>query len=128
MPSARGTRRREITDFSTCEELDADLLLMVRREDGDDAVDRLRGIQRVQGGEHEMARLGGQQGGLDCLVVAHLADQNHVRILAQCGAQGAGEGVGIDVDLALVDDRLLVAVQELDGVLDGDDVLGAGWS
>jgi hypothetical protein len=30
-----------------------------------------------------------------------------------------------DVDLALVDDRLLVAVEELDRVLDGDDVLGA---
>ena len=41
------------------------------------------------------------------------------------GAQGIGEAVGVGVQLALVDDALLVAVQVLDRVLDGDDVLGA---
>ena len=70
--------------------------------------------------------LGGEQRGLDRLVVAHLADQDDVGVLAEGGAQGAGEGVGVDVDLALVDDRLLVAVEELDRVLDRDHVLGAG--
>src|SRR3954447_18865260 len=37
--------------------LDADLLLLVRRENVDDAVDRLRGVLRVQGGEDEVAGL-----------------------------------------------------------------------
>ena len=39
-------------------ELDADLLLLVRREDVDDAVDRLAGVLGVQGGEDEVAGLG----------------------------------------------------------------------
>ena len=72
-----------------------------------------------------MAGLGRGDRGLDRLVVAHLADQDDVGVLAQGGAQGGGEGARVDLDLALVDDRLLVAVQELDGVLDGDDVLAA---
>ena len=44
-------------------------------------------------------------------------------ILAQHAPQGAGEGGGVLADLALVDDRELVAVQELDRVLDRHDVL-----
>ncbi len=95
------------------------------REDRDDAVDRLGGVEGVQGREDQVAGLGGEQRGLDRLVVAHLADQDDVGVLAQRRAQGGGEAAGVDVDLALVDDGLLVAVQELDGVLDGDDVLGA---
>ena len=99
---------------------------MVGREDRDDAVDALGGVEGVQGREHQVAGLGGQQRRLDGLVVAHLADQDDVRILAQGGPQRARKGAGVDVHLALVDQRLLVAVEELDRVLDGDDVLGAG--
>ena len=124
-PSARGIRRMEMTAFSTPDELEADLLLLVRREDRDDAVDGLRGVQGVQGREHQVAGLGRGDGGLDRLVVAHLADQDDVGVLAQGAAQGGGEAAGVDLDLALVDDRLLVAVEELDRVLDGDDVLAA---
>ena len=46
-----------------------------------------------------------------------------VRVLAQHAAQGALEGRRVLADLALVDDRVAVAVQELDRVLDRDDVL-----
>ena len=67
-------------------ELDANLLLLVRREHRDDAVDRFRGIQRMQGREHQVSRLGRQERGLDGLIVAHLADQDDVWILAH----GAG--------------------------------------
>jgi hypothetical protein len=42
---------------------------------------------------------------------------------AQHAAQGAGERGGVLADLTLVDDRRLVAVQELDRVLDRHDVL-----
>ncbi len=72
-----------------------------------------------------MAGLGRVERGLDRLVVAHLADQDHVGILAQRGAQGEGERLRVDLDLALVDQALLVPVQELDRVLDRHDVLGA---
>jgi hypothetical protein len=102
-------------------QLQADLLLLVRREDRDDAVDRLGGVQRVQRREDEVARFGRHQRGLDRLEVAHLADQDHVRVLAQRAAQRVGEP-GIDRDLALVDDRPVVAVEELDRVLDRHDV------
>jgi hypothetical protein len=61
---------------------------------------------------------------VDRLLVAHLADEDDVRVLAQDAAQRALERVRVLPDLALVDDRRLVAVQELDRVLDRDDVLG----
>jgi hypothetical protein len=97
--------------------------LLVGREDVDDAVDGLGRRVGVQGGEGEVSRLGDAQGRLDGLQVTHLADQHHVRVLPQRGAQGVGEGVGVGVQLALVHHALLVGVQVLDGILDGDDVL-----
>jgi hypothetical protein len=102
-------------------ELDADLVLLVSRED----VDRLRRALGVQRGEDEVAGLGRGQGGGDGVEVAHLADEDHVGVLAQGGLEGQPEGRGVGADLALVDDALLVAVQELDRVLDGHDVLFA---
>ena len=45
----------------------------------------------MQGGEDEVARLGGGQRGRDRLEVAHLADEDHVGVLAQRGAQRLGE-------------------------------------
>ena len=75
--------------------------------------------------QHEMAGLGGHQRRLDRLVVAHLADEDDVRVLAQRRAQRGREAARVDVDLALVDDRLLVLMEELDRILDRDDVLGA---
>ena len=62
----------------------------------------------------------------DRLHVAHLADEDHVGVLAQRGLQAGGEGGGVLADLALVDEAALVLVQELDRVLDGEDVIVAG--
>ena len=104
-------------------ELGAHLALLLGREDVDDAVDRLRGRLGVQGGEDEVAGLGRGQRGGDRLQVAHLADQDHVGVLSQGGAQAEGEVRGVGADLALVDDRALVLVQELDRVLDREDVV-----
>jgi hypothetical protein len=59
----------------------------------------------------------------DRLEVAHLADQQDVRILAQRRAQRVLEAGSVRVHLALVDDALLVVVHELDRVLDRDDVI-----
>jgi len=55
-------------------------------------------------------------------VVAHLADEDDVGVLAQGAAQRVREGRRIDGDFALVDDRVVVPVQVLDRVLDGHDV------
>src|ERR1044072_1339883 len=59
-------------------ELNSHLLLLVRREDVDDSVDRLRGVLSVQRREHEVARLCRGQRDRDGLEVAHLADEDDV--------------------------------------------------
>ena len=106
-------------------ELQADLLLLVRREDGDDAVDRFGRVERVQRREHEVAGFGREQAGLDRLEVAHLADEDDVGILPQGAAQRLRERARVDRHLALVDDRLAVAVEELDRILDRHHVRAA---
>ena len=85
----------------------------------------LDGVDGVQRGEHQVPRLRGRQRDLDRLAVAHLADEDHLRRLAQGRAQREREGRRVAVQLALVDGRLLVEVQELDRVLDREDVVGA---
>src|SRR5438105_325900 len=107
-------------------ELNADLLLLMRRKDRDDAVDRLRRVEGVQGGEDQVARLRRQQRGFDRLEVAHFADEDDVRILSQGAPQRVREGHRVHADLALVDERAVVAVQVFDRILDRHDVRGAG--
>ena len=125
---AVGARQQALRDrpLEHARELDADLALLVRREDRDDAVDRLGGVERVQRREHEVARFGGEQRGFDRLVVAHLADEDDVGILPERAAQRVRERLRVDVDFALVDDRVMVPVQVLDRVLDRHDVRRAG--
>src|SRR5207248_986175 len=82
----------------------ADLGLLVRREDVDDAVDALRRGVGVQGREGEVSGLGDGERGGRCLEVAHLAHQHDVRVLPQGVLQGRVEAVGVGAHLALVDD------------------------
>ena len=126
-PGAAGLGQQGLAHdpFQHQRELGADLRLLVGREHVDDAVDGLgRGVG-VQGAEGQVARLRDAQRRLDRLQVAHLADEHDVGVLAQGGAQRVGEGVGVRVQLALVDHALLVRVQVLDRVLDRDHVLVA---
>ena len=106
-------------------ELVADLVLLVRREGRDDPVDGLGRVQRVQRGQDEVARLRRVQRDLHRLGVAHLTDEDDVGVLAERGAQRGGEARRVLADLALADHALVVLVDELDGVLDGDDVVVA---
>ena len=62
---------------------------------------------------------------MDGFEVAHFAHQDEVRVLAQRSAKGGAEARGVHADFALVDKALLVAVQELDGIFDGNNVVGA---
>ena len=93
-------------------------------EDVDDAVDGLRAGVGVQGPQRQVARLCDGEGGRDGLEVAHLAHEDHVGILAEDVLERVLEGVRVREDLALVHQALLVVVDELDGILDGHDVLG----
>ncbi len=124
---AVGGREQRLRDDSLqrAREHDPNLLLLLGREDVDDPVDRAGRALGVQRAEHEVAGLGGGQRGADRLEVAHLADEDHVRVLAERGAERLAEAGGVDADLALVDDAALVAVDELDRVLDREDVIGA---
>ena len=105
-PSARGSRRCDTAALSTRDELVADLLLLVRREHRDDSVDGLGRVERVQRREHEVAGLGGDERRLDRFHVAHFADENDVRVLAQRAAQAGGVLERVEADFALRDDRL----------------------
>ena len=76
----------------------------------------------MQGPEHEVARLGRGQGEPDGFKIAHLADKDDVRVLAQGGAQCFVEAECMPMDLALADETLLALVHEFDRVFDGKDV------
>jgi hypothetical protein len=104
----------------------AHLRLLVGREHVDDAVDGLGRARRVHRAEHEVTGLGGGERERDGLEVAKLADQDHVGVLAQTAAQRVGERLGLGADLALVDQRALRLVHELDRVLEGEDVTRHG--
>ena len=99
-------------------QLQADLLLLVRRIDGDDAVNRFRRVERVKRREDEVAGFGREQRRLDGLEVAHFADEDDVGILTQRAAERMRKRARVDRHLALIDDRAVVAVQELDRIFD----------
>ncbi len=71
-------------------------------------------VDGVQGAQHEVPRLGGGQGRPHRLLVAHLADEDDVRVLAQHVLERGGVVLGVEADLPLVDDALDVAVKDLD--------------
>ena len=79
----------------------------------------------MQRREHQVTGLGGEQPRFNGLEVAHLADQNDVRILAQRAAQRLRERARVDRHLPLVDHRAVIAVKELDGILDRHDMCRA---
>ena len=124
-PSAVGTRFCVTTPWSVAASCTRTCCCCAGGERVDDAVDRLRRALGVQRREDEVAGLGGGQRGRDRLEVAHLADEDHVRVLAQRRAQALGERRRVLADLALVDDAAPVLVEELDRILDREDVLRA---
>ena len=98
------------------------LLAHVAGECVDHPVDGLYRAGGVQRAQHQVAGLGGGHGHLDGLRVAQLADQDHIRVLAQGGPDAVGKGVQVGAELPLDDLGLLAAVHELDRVFEADDV------
>src|SRR5207248_7247344 len=90
-----------------------------------DALNSFRGVQSMQSRENQMAGFSGQQRGGNGFQVAHFADQNHVRILTQRGAQRGRKIRRVHFHFALIDEAALVAMQKFDRVFDGDQVIGA---
>src|SRR4029078_8654828 len=118
-------RQQRLTDdaFEHERELRANLRLLVRWEYVDHAVDSGRSRIGVQGTKGQVARFRYAQSGFNGLQIAHLADEDNVRVFAQDGAEGLGEAFGIRVNFALVAQTILVRVHELDRIFDGDDVV-----
>ena len=100
----------------------ADARLLLGGEHVNDAVHGLRGAVGMEGAEDEHAHLGAGQRQRDGFRVAHFGDEDHVRVHAHGRAQRGGEIVRVQADLALRDEALLVLVDELDRLLDGEDV------
>jgi hypothetical protein len=106
----------------------ADLRLLRRREDVEQAVERRGGVAGVHRADDEVAGLGGADGHLDRLEVAELADDDDVGVLAEGALERGEEGLGVRADLALGDVAALGGLHDLDGVLDRDDVVGRAVS
>ena len=95
----------------------------MRGKDVDDTVDGLGGVLGVEGGEDQVAGLGRGQGYRHRLQVTQFADQDNVRVLPQHMFERCREAVGVVAHLALVDERHLMRMQELDRVLHRHDVV-----
>ena len=122
-PPTRGSNLWLTTPRRTPARIETDLRLLLRREELDHASDRLGGVEGVQRREDEVARLRRLQRDLGGLGVAKLTDQDDVRVLAQDSPQRLPEALGVETDLALVDDAAPIGVEHLDRVLDRHDVL-----
>ncbi len=79
----------------------------------------------MQSAEDQVAGLRGLDRDRHGLQVPHLADQHDVGVFAQRGPQRHLEAAGVDANLPLVDQALLIGVDELDRVFDRHDVVGA---
>ncbi len=71
--------------------------------------------------DDEVTRLRGGERGLHGLPVAHLADDDDVRVLPERLLHAVGKRLYVGTDLALLDDAHGGAEPELDRVLDGND-------
>jgi len=100
----------------------ADALLVFHGESTDDALDGFSGVGGVQCGKNKVAGFRGLESNFHGFAVAHFADEDNFGSLPQGGTKGEREGGCVAVERALVNRRLLVAMQEFDGVLDGEDV------
>ena len=76
----------------------------------------------MQGTEHQVAGFGGGQRQPDGFLIAHLAHQNDVRVLAQRRTQRLVEPQRIAMHLALIDQTALTLVYEFNRILDGQDM------
>ena len=89
-----------------------------------EAVEGFHHAAAVQGGDDEVAGLGGVERGDGGFRIADFTDEEDVRTLAQRGAQAGGEAVRVLADLPLGEKRKLVFKQIFDRVLQRDDVAG----
>ena len=76
----------------------------------------------MQSCKNKVASFSDSDGGLNGLKIAHLADENDIRVFTEDATQGGGEAKGVIVNFALSDDRALRAMGKLNRVFDGNNV------
>ena len=92
LPAAADFRRKALADDVAQDvgQAKAQLLFFAEREETENTVDRLAGVDRVQRAQNEMTSFRRHQRDFDGGAVAHFADENDFRRLAQRGAQTIG--------------------------------------
>ena len=100
----------------------AHLCVVLRGVRVHDAIDGLRRAARVQRAQHQVPGLCGLERERDGVHVAELADEDHVRVLAQSGPQSVLERAHVRAELALHDLGARAPVHELDRILEREDV------
>ena len=101
-------------------------MLLLGGKDVHHAVDSLRRVIGVKGGQDKVTGFGDRDRRRDGLEVPHLADEQDVGRLAEGRPECVCERGDIRADLALLDNTALVPVDVLDRVLDGDHVARPG--
>ena len=126
-PGAVGGRQQILRDDSLqrVRELQNNLLLRAAFKHTDDALQRVGNIRRVHRGQHEMAGFRRRQRGGNRLVIAHFADDNHVRVLPQDVDQRAVERAHVGQHLLLHHDGVLVGVDKFNRVFNRDNFAAA---
>ncbi len=99
-------------------------MLVGDRKRSDDALDGFRGIDGVQRGQDKVAGFRGFESDFNGFPVAHFADEDNLGSLTQGAAKSERKRRRVAVQLALVDGGLFMFVQKLDGIFDGEDVVG----
>ena len=73
--------------------------------------------------QHQQAGFRSGEGELNGVEVSHFPHQDHVGVFPQRGPQTRSEALHVKADLSLVDQALALGVNELDGILEGNDVV-----
>ena len=102
--------------------LETDQFVLMGRKVGQNAFHCLNGIHGVEGREDQVPGLCGPDGGLNCLQVTKLTDQNNIWVLTQDSSQRLAKTWHVNSNGALIDDRFFVVVIVLNWVLDGHDM------
>jgi len=76
----------------------------------------------MQRGDHEVAGVGGREGGHERLAVAHFADHDDIGVLAHDVDERPLETQRVEPDLALFNNRLFVLENVFDRVFQRNDV------
>ena len=102
--------------------LNTNLLLLMRRENVDNTVDRGCCTDGMQGGKNQVARFCCGYGYGNGFVVTHLTYKDDIGVFTKCSTKCVCITHGVETDFTLVNHCYLVDMQVLDRVFQGNDV------